>query len=109
MEPADWPSAMRTRTGSSAVVYRKRGCADSPVGGSGESPLTAATLVSVRTACSQGGRYAEPQITVVIFSDCSALEANVLYLTPFSSKSLSDPSPLADGRLGATLSSSVRT
>lgn len=58
--------------------------------------------MSVRAAHSQGGHYVEPQITVVIFPDCSALEANVLHLTPFSSNSLSDPSLLADGQLGAT-------
>lgn len=61
--------------GSSAVVHRKRGCTNSPLGGNGKSLLTAATLVSLRTTCSRGRRYAEPQITVVIFHDGSALEA----------------------------------
>lgn len=88
---------------------RKRGGADSTLGHSGGSPLTGAALVSVRTARSQGGRYGEPQITVVIFPDCSALEANVLCLIPFSSNSLSDPSLLPDGQLGAALSKSVGT
>lgn len=87
--------------GSSAVVHRNRGCTNSPLGGGGKSLLTAATLVSVRTTCSRGGRYAEPQITVVIFHDGSALEASVLCLSPFHSTSLSGPSQPADGQLGA--------
>lgn len=68
----------------SVVVYmkkktRKRGASNSVRGCCGGSPLTEATSVAVRT---QGGHYAEPQIAVVIFPDCPALDANVLYLTP---------------------------
>lgn len=107
LAPAQQPSAMGMRGGSSAVVHRNRGCTNSPLGGGGKSLLTAATLVSVRTTCSRGGRYAEPQITVVIFHDGSALEASVLCLSPFHSTSLSGPSQPADGQLGATRCHSV--
>lgn len=80
---------------------RKRGGEHSALGGSGGSPLTGATLVSVRTACSQGGRYAEPQITVVIIPDCLHLRQMFSISFLVSSNSLSDPSLLADGQLGA--------
>lgn len=102
MASAGWPSALRQRTASSVALYRDRIGAEEvhipPV-----VTVVEAQEVSLRTERSREGRCAEPQITVLIFPDCSALEVNVVSLTLFSSNSLSDPSPLADGQFGDTL------
>lgn len=80
MAAPDWPSALRQRTASSAAPHRDR---------TGVEEVHIPPLVTVvePRKCQWEPRWlwAETQITVLTFPDCSALGVNVVSLTPLVS------------------------